>query len=95
MGITCKQVYQAVFQVALEVMIKQPGNEASYDRFMIEGFMTCGVQQVMQDCFVLAGQQLYVLITDFIPKLKSRQAGAGGGADSRGAAVTGKKRKKK
>ena len=46
MGITCKQVYQAVFQVALEVMIKQPGNEASYDRFMIEGFMTCGVQQV-------------------------------------------------
>ena len=31
----CQQVYQAVF--------KQPGNEASYDHFMIEGFMTCGV----------------------------------------------------
>ena len=48
-----------------------------------------------QDCFVLAGQQLYVLITDFIPKLKSCQAGVGGGADSRGAAATGKKKRKK
>ena len=48
-----------------------------------------------QDCFVLAGQQLYVLITDFIPKLKSCQAGAGGGADSRGAAAKKKKKKKR
>ena len=48
-----------------------------------------------QDCFALAGQQLYVLIAEFIPKLKSRQAGAGGGADSRGAAATGKKKRKK
>ena len=39
-----------------------------------------------QDCFSLAGQQLY---------LKSHQVGVGGGADSRGAAATGKKNRKK
>ena len=48
-----------------------------------------------QDSFVLVGQQLYVLIAEFTPKLKSCQAGAGGGADSRGAAATGKKKRKK
>ena len=48
-----------------------------------------------QDCFALAGQQLYLMIAEFIPKLKSRQAGAGGGADSRGATATGKKKRKK
>ena len=45
--------------------------------------------------FALAGQQLYVLIAEFIPKLRSCQVGAGGGADSRGAAATGKKKRKK
>ena len=42
--------------------------------------------------FALAGQQLYLMIAEFIPKLKSRQAGVGGGADSRGATATGKKK---
>ena len=50
---------------------------------------------INQDCFALAGQQLYLMIAEFIPRLKSRQVGAGGGADSRGAAATGKKKRKK
>ena len=45
--------------------------------------------------FKLTGQQLYLLIAEFIPKLKTRQTGSGGGAESKGAAGTGKKKKKK
>ena len=41
------------------------------------------------------GHQLYILIADLIPKLKSRQPGSGGGAEGRGAAGTSKKKKKK
>ena len=60
---------------------------------MIEEFMTWGLTS--QDCFALAGQQLYLMIAEFIPNLKSHQAGAGGGADSRGATATEKKKRKK
>lgn len=41
------------------------------------------------------GRQLYLMIAEFIPKLKSRQGGAGGGAEGKGAAGTSKKKKKK
>ena len=84
MGIThmCKQYTRLFF--------KRPGSEVSYDHFMIEEFMTWGLTS--QDCFALAGQQFYHMIAEFIPKLKSRQAGVGGRANSRGATATGKKK---
>ena len=45
---------------------------------------------------LVAGQQLYRLIAEFIPKLKSRQAGgSGGGAESKGTANASKKKRKK
>lgn len=45
--------------------------------------------------YYYTGQQLFLMIAEYIPKLKTRQVGAGGGAEAKGGGGASKKKKKK